>query len=353
MESVFELLEMAKFLNKLPLSNDDKINWKEIINSLIKLIVFTIERSCIYNKIENFSVEVLYEYKIMFEDLLKLESFDSPIQHNLSFITLNYDMLLEMAINTVKKYGQNLNSSEKNELPFHYGFNNEKFKSQIPIYKLHGSLNWVLSNEYEADYNPKSELKIKSNDSYFDFINFLTDDITDNYSINTFSTDNYVITSSEQLPLIVPPTWNKIREYDQLKIVWQNAFEDLSNADNIVIMGYSLPDSDQVFKRFFSLAMSGKKPIRKILLVDPNIKNTLPRFKNLLGNNALQRLYVMSYKLEDFKLESNEVDVKTSPIKKTELHTKVYSSTFITRFLTDTVDKGAGMIKHYTEFEKD
>lgn len=102
---------------------------------------------------------------------------------DVSFISLNYDTLIDSAITHV---GCSID----------YGFytGNEDTKKSVQLYKLHGSLNW---RKVEDDKNP----------------------------------------------IIIPPTYFKIFPKD-LKTVWEKAFKKLMEAEQIIFCGYSLPDAD-------------------------------------------------------------------------------------------------------------
>src|SRR5688572_12743675 len=56
--------------------------------------------------------------------------------------------------------------------------------------------------------------------------------------------------------VIVPPTWNKA-EYQQVANVWKHAAHHLSEAENIIVIGYSLPEADQFFRFLFAVGTIG------------------------------------------------------------------------------------------------
>jgi hypothetical protein len=58
-------------------------------------------------------------------------------------------------------------------------------------------------------------------------------------------------------PVIVPPTWNKTQYHKEIGGVWTEAAKHLSEAENIFIIGYSLPDTDQFFRYLYSLGTVG------------------------------------------------------------------------------------------------
>jgi hypothetical protein len=57
----------------------------------------------------------------------------------------------------------------------------------------------------------------------------------------------------KDIPVLVPPTWNKTEYSEYLSPVWRAAAVELTEAKNIFIIGYSLPKTDLFFKYLFSI----------------------------------------------------------------------------------------------------
>ena len=62
---------------------------------------------------------------------------------------------------------------------------------------------------------------------------------------------------------IIPPTWAKMRT-DNLEEVWSSAFGKISNADRLVFIGYSLPESDAYFRYFLKAALGRAEKLEEI-----------------------------------------------------------------------------------------
>ena len=60
-------------------------------------------------------------------------------------------------------------------------------------------------------------------------------------------------------PIIIPPTWDKLYHYESLAKVWRQAAIELSEAENIIVIGYSLPEQN-IFRRINCL----KKIIKSV-----------------------------------------------------------------------------------------
>ncbi len=81
--------------------------------------------------------------------------------------------------------------------------------------------------------------------------------------------------------MIVPPAYDKGRFYsDILKPSWDVAQEKLSDADRIIVFGYSLPEADMKALKMLLIAFSQNKEVRfDIIDIDESI---LGKFKNKL-----------------------------------------------------------------------
>lgn len=92
-------------------------------------------------------------------------------------------------------------------------------------------------------------------------------------------------------PLIVPPTWNKTQHYSLIRNVWSAAARHLSEAEDIVVIGYSLPPTDYFFHYLYALGTASPTRLQRFLIVnpDPQIRN---RFLAVLGPLARERLAV-------------------------------------------------------------
>lgn len=145
-------------------------------------------------------------------------------------------------------------------------------------------------------------------DTYsYDDIKAVRGESNDEYKIATLNYDNVVENSvdfinsnfsgNHEIPLaklhgsvdrqIVPPTWNK-RINNGLDNDWRNAARWLSEANEIRILGYSLPKTDMYIKHLFSTSLLESQNLQKIDVIcldsDGNVESrykemiTFPRF---------------------------------------------------------------------------
>lgn len=89
----------------------------------------------------------------------------------------------------------------------------------------------------------------------------------------------------EQLPFIVPPTWNKSSSTTpSLQNVWMRAAKALANAENIIVIGYSLPATDMFFKYLFALGINSDVHLERFIVINgPEAEKSRESFKGLLG----------------------------------------------------------------------
>jgi len=230
-EILFGAIEMAHLTGKFGDRDQDSI--KGLRESMITLIVTTLENH-IHFRVEGGDLKprkVLppqpYGHFVkVLQDIKQNE--DPNDRHEFSFLTFNYDVCLDFAL-TYKKF------------PFSYCLdeNDEKYRS--PLLKLHGSINWgyceeckkiIPGNFDDARWPglPGTDKAIFTSGSYL---------------------DSFLKESHEHLiegpPLLVPPTWNKTTYHNSLSRVWKNASKELGTADKIIVIGYSLPETDSFF----------------------------------------------------------------------------------------------------------
>jgi len=114
---------------------------------------------------------------------------------------------------------------------------------------------------------------------------------------------------SVRAPLIVPPTWSKGEYYRQIGGVWRRAAQELGEAENIIVIGYSLPASDSFFPLLFGLGTVGNKPLRRFWVFDPDEK-VGDRFRTMLGPGALQRFeHFVRYRVPHAQVPNAEVSM--------------------------------------------
>ena len=171
-----------------------------------------------------------------------------------TFISFNYDLLLEEALSSL-------------HIPFGYGFlpkavayasglrqgaGNDQ-NSAIKLLKLHGSINWALPG--------RRGRKLTIFPEYADL-----------------RQDNLI-------PTLIPPTWRKDLSGNGAAL-WKEAVNALTTATRIVIIGFSMPDTDLHFKYLLAAGLQRNLSLRQIVFVNPIAGDLKPKLERLLSRNA-------------------------------------------------------------------
>ena len=90
--------------------------------------------------------------------------------------------------------------------------------------------------------------------------------------------------------MIVPPTWSKTQYHKEIASVWRRAARCLSEAENIICIGYSLPRTDHFFRYLYGLGTVGQTRLKRFWVFDPDRSDGLERrYSALLGQAARGR----------------------------------------------------------------
>jgi hypothetical protein len=66
-------------------------------------------------------------------------------------------------------------------------------------------------------------------------------------------------------PFIITPTFTKVFDLPHIQTTWHNAFVELREADEVIFIGYSLPDADYHFRTLLRRAIRSNTPVKVIL----------------------------------------------------------------------------------------
>lgn len=193
------------------------------------------------------------------------------------FITFNYDLALDTTFDLVG-------------IPYDYCLQEPEEMPNFRILKLHGSLNWRSCKKCQLVFNLNPSDTIHR-------LRMLDRDLDRDQDITLrLVKDREMVCPRCERPVadeafIAPPTWNRGEYQNRLKNVWREAVKCLQTAENIVVIGYSLPDTDQFFRHLFALGSTGRARLRRFVLVDPAAETLArERYRPFLGPEADQRL---------------------------------------------------------------
>lgn len=265
-ESVFSALEMARIVGVFADFSEEQI--ANLDAAMRTVIAVTVENSMVIKSSGEQALppEPYYDFAYLVRHLVS-----SHPRHEVTIATFNYDLAADYAFNFAS-------------LPVSYGFGEDDPQDGLPLLKLHGSLNWAECPDCK-DIVPWRLHKFFQGRGWRDLNLVKSVRLTVARSLREFSHQGHVV---EPVPVIVPPTWGKASQHLRLSRVWNRAARSLQNAENIFIIGYSLPPSDAFFKYLYALGTIGKTRIRRFWVFNPD-RNVDGRYRELLGQSVQSR----------------------------------------------------------------
>lgn len=237
---------------------------KGLVHALLVLIASKMteakEKTTLYSEMCRFIIN----------NQLKKEGLD----HNIKIISLNWDTIFESVINTLKA------DNKVDNINYGYGVFSHSLKGKntgnvftrrkdLKIIKLHGSINW--------QYCPNCGRL---------FIDRFKN-IGVNYETNC---PNCPQTNKEREiileEMIITPTMLKEYQNHHLKLSWQQAFIELSQADIAIFIGYSFPLSDYELRYLFKKALSKNVKLEVVLHKVDETNGTKGRYENFFGSEV-------------------------------------------------------------------
>jgi hypothetical protein len=271
-ESIFNAFEVANTLGKLPGFEAGDI--PGVIDSLKRVIVTTLEQTTMFPaKGSQISSPPPYGE---FANLIKYLVDDAFPKKTVSVITFNYDMAIDFAF-----YYAGINAD--------YSLGDAELKNGIPLLKLHGSLNWgSLAENGKVVPLPLHEYFAKYHLDSFDNEPTQIRILIGSQLKQSFSVAKGLKVNEE--PVVVPPSWNKAEYQQTISQVWSRAAKEMTDAEYIFIIGYSLPETDAFFKLLYALGTVGDAPLKRIEIFNPDGSGQVEsRFRSIMGSGALAR----------------------------------------------------------------
>lgn len=214
--------------------------------------------------------------------LLGIREKERPTGHNLSLITTNYDVMAELCM--AKLYmccrlpGKWVTTPPEEEVQ-HTGILYEGNGHGPLLCKLHGSLNWFFDWKAEC-------LTVENSILPGDFV----DSQHKRHRIDMPKV-SYPAYRPEATPLIVPPTLFKMQTAPYFREIWNAAGKALQEAEKLVFVGFSFPESDTYIKYFLAANLYENVDLARIDIVDPNADEICDRLnKSNFGIHFKDRL---------------------------------------------------------------
>jgi hypothetical protein len=271
-ESVFAAFEMAETLRVL---SQYEINDAKSLSIAMKEIITTTLQSRVRLPVIDRNPHPPPPYEEFVEMLKGLQEGPRP-PRSLAVITFNYDLGLDYAL-----YWKSW--------PVWYGIPESRDARALPLLKLHGSLNWGYCAECKKifPWHLNSYFATRHWTSLGEEKYCLLQVANNFGGYAGYEGHNHPL---DRQPYIVPPTWNKSAYRRELSPVWAAAAKEFQEAEDIIVIGYSLPPSDHFFHYMYALSTAGPQPLHRFWVFNPDTQHgTEARFRALLGPGASQR----------------------------------------------------------------
>ena len=209
-----------------------------------------------------------------------------------SVITFNYDILLDDAW-------------EHPELAFRltYSLDQASFDESGPylLLKLHGSTNWAYCSECGA----VEPLKVSSLRPHCVFKEEavsgrpgVPDTKIVKLKASRWTTGDHNCTTcgkiTQREPLIIPPTWSKQVANSPIVPVWKRAVREVTEANQLVIIGYSLPATDTFLQYLMALGASHNVALQRVVVVNNDGSDAFrSRYRQLFSRSLSERRGLM------------------------------------------------------------
>lgn len=255
-ESIFGAIELGKVIGGFGEFSQGELS--ELSEYTKEVIAMTIDKSIKYH----FDPYITppQPFGLLYNTLRRMSEVRYQDICKLTFITFNYDTALETALHATGY--SDIIKTDNESLP--------------TLLKLHGSINWghcascgkITSTDFTRQTYSKGDF----------FLNARS------------AVDKVTCCDKQTQLLIVPPTWNKTSYHSILTKIWQRAAQELKQAENIYIAGYSLPETDAFFRYLFALGTVGKTRIKKFWVFNPDATGDVEeRFRKLTGRGIENR----------------------------------------------------------------
>jgi len=277
LESVFGAFEMARTLGQFgDLSGEDIAKLGPAMKQLIVTTLDqTVEYPVVVPRNEKKQVVPPVPY-YLFAQLVA-----ACRKETVSVLTFNYDVAMDYALHFTSQSAN-------------YYLTPDFGDKGIPLLKLHGSVNWSTCTKCEKIIPVTMEEFFMAHTSPP-----RSDTSHVKIPVGQLSGGAHCQGATPGQWLIVPPTWSKAEYHRTIASVWSRAAQELSGAESIFVIGFSLPPTDSFFEYLYSLGTVGK-PLRRFWVVDIDQTGEIEkRYKRLLGPAAEQRF---NYFAEDFQM---------------------------------------------------
>jgi len=163
--------------------------------------------------------------------------------------------------------------------------------------KLHGSVNWFKGSG--------SKIDVLDQILYGEFFSGNRDKFERRF-LPYISADEYQFSKQ---PLLIPPTVFKNQPYAGMHETWSVAGKSIQEADKLIFIGYSFPESDSNMRFIFGKNLAKNVEIQTIDVIDIEADKICKRIKSKYGNRFIQLLNPLEFEWESGKYSIKEGEV--------------------------------------------
>lgn len=233
-EEVLGILELAmqreeRFENAKP-----KTPLAKIRNNLILMIALVLDKKL--------------KGRNKYHKLLVKNLIDSNMLFKTTFVSLNYDILIDNALADVHQVHDLDYSLEFTNFSEEFDWHRPDPEKVIKLFKIHGSLNWLYCPSCLSLTLTPQEKGVR------EFV----------YKPQKCSCPSC---SNMTTPIIVPPTFFKVMSNYFLQQVWYSVEKELRNIKKLIFCGYSFPDADIHVKYLLKrIELSKNAPLEVVVI---------------------------------------------------------------------------------------
>lgn len=214
-------------------------------------------------------------HKKLIENLIKSDEIK-----NTTFISLNYDILIDNAIVLAHEYTDLDYGIDFVNYQFPNDWHRPNMERSIKLLKVHGSLNWLYCPVCKKMVLTPGE---KGATKLFYISKIRSRKLS--YCCRLCE-GNYV-------PVLIPPTYFKELSNPFLIQIWNMAEEELKECEKIIFCGYSMPDADIHIKYLIKRGLINRNIDKPEVIIINNrngknpyeIENEIIRYKRIFGEN--------------------------------------------------------------------
>jgi hypothetical protein len=216
-------------------------------------------------------------FKLTIENQKKeiYRKFCEELKEGDAVITFNHDLIVEQGLWAQKKWtfldGYGLKKDVNDfQAPFGGTYpSDQPTESLVKVYKLHGSLGWIYDDSNE-------QIIFIGMTDYFQGYTGL------------FCEKNLQAAGArwDEGTTLIEPTYIKRFNCTPILDIWKQAFHALQQSNELIIIGYSLPEADTAARIFLATGVRSSK-ILSITVVDPCISSK--KFEKLFGREIIRK----------------------------------------------------------------